>query len=70
MLKVRVKKLKKIKTIYYSISHDHYREKFDNEVNEYLNAGWRMGEIKVIEARGGDMVDVVYARLELWGVIV
>lgn len=66
MPKVRVKKLKQIKTIYRSLSDDRYREKFDNEVNEYLNAGWRMGKIKVIEARGGNTVDVVYARLELW----
>lgn len=66
MIKCKVKRLKKIKTVYRVRSDMRDEESFDQSVNELLIEGWRIGEIKVIEAQPPNTRDVLYARLEWW----
>lgn len=66
MIKCKVKRLKKIKTVYKVRCFDSDVDEFDNQVNELLNEGWRIAEIRVIEAQGVNIDDVFYARFERW----
>ena len=66
MIKCKVKRLKKIKTVYIVRCSEKNSEDFDQYVNELLAEGWRIREIKVIEAQGSNTRDVFYACLELW----
>ena len=66
MIKCKVKSVKQIRTVYVVRTNEYDVERFDDEVNELLNAGWRVREFKVIEAQGVNTRDVLYARLEWW----
>lgn len=66
MNKCKVKKLRKIKTVYKVHNDSRTTEDFDRIVNDFLNDGWRIGEIRIIEAQSPNVHDVYYARLEWW----
>lgn len=66
MPKIRVKRLKEIKTVY-KVGGENAKE-FDAKVNEYLAKGWRLAKTQIIEAQPPNSNDVLYALLEKWEV--